>query len=96
VSGPLKIVKEDILFAILTDASHAIFAGPGASRPSRSAGFPPTVYASVAVHERSGLASRSGMEDAILLTVAVWELSSVAIASAGVASRADSLKAHFG
>ena len=32
VSGPLKIVKDDMVFGTQTDASHAMLAGPGASR----------------------------------------------------------------
>jgi len=39
--------------------------------------------------EREGLASRSGMEEAILATEFVWDVSRVAIASDGVNANAD-------
>lgn len=84
VSGPLKRVREDMRLATVTDPSQATFAGPGASRASRVVGFPQMVSA---VQEREGLVSRSGMVEAIVFTVLVWEFERVAIASAGVARR---------
>ena len=86
VSGPLKMVREDILLATLTLASQAILAGPGASLPSRFAMFPLMLSPD---HEREGLGSRSGMEEAILATEFVWDVSKAAIASDGVTANAD-------
>lgn len=80
------MVRDDILFTTLTFASQAMLAGPGASRPSRFARFP--LMASPD-QEREGLASRSGMEEAILATEFVWDVSRVAIASDGVNANAD-------
>lgn len=66
--------------------SHATFAGPGASRPSNRAAFPPTVSASAVNQERSDFTARSGMEEAMVETVLDCDLSKAAIASAGVAA----------
>ena len=86
------MVRDDILFTTLTFASQAMLAGPGASRPSRFARFP--LMASPD-QEREGLASRSGMEEAILATEFVWDVSRVAIASDGVNANADLKKEAF-
>jgi len=86
VSGPLKMVRDDILLATLTLASQAMLAGPGASLPSRFARFP---LMDSPDHEREGLGSRSGMEEAILATEFVWDVSKAEIASDGVTANAD-------
>ena len=80
------MVRDDILLATLTLASQAMLAGPGASLPSRFARFP---LMDSPDHEREGLGSRSGMEEAILATEFVWDVSKAEIASDGVTANAD-------
>ncbi len=65
--------------------SHATFAGPGASRPSKRAVFPQILTSSAVNQLRSSFTARSGMEEAILETVLAWDESRVFMASAGVA-----------
>lgn len=58
VRGPLKIVRDESWLSTRTDASQAMFDGPGASRPSRLERLPLTV---ASVHDRLGLGVRSGI-----------------------------------
>ena len=78
------MVREEAWFGTQMDPSHAMFAGPGASRASSFVGWP---LIGSFTQERDGLASRSGMDVAILLTVLVWDKSRDEMASAAVTWR---------
>jgi hypothetical protein len=75
------MVRDDRCSLTHNDDSHAILAGPAASRPSNVATQEDTVTPSSTNHDKSDLAAKSGMASAMAATLVACDASNVAIAS---------------